>query len=121
MKTAFAIIGAVIVFIALTVGIYTCNKVKENTTDNAFQSYEEFQSMYNTCVQLNADLCTLDSVKADDPMFAQFSKSSRINTKRQQMNRWINEYNAKSNMKNRALWKSQTLPSQLTTAQFNCY
>lgn len=56
-----------------------------------------------------------------DAMFAQFTKAQRINALQTQLNRWIEEYNAKSKMINRSLWKAGELPYQLTVTQFNCY
>jgi hypothetical protein len=56
-----------------------------------------------------------------DKMFEQFSKTQRINTLKTQLNRWVEEYNAKSKMINHSLWKSSELPYQLNTNQFNCY
>jgi len=50
-----------------------------------------------------------------------FSKSERINAIRQNMNRWIEEYNAKSRMITRSAWKSGSLPYQLSTSDFSCY
>lgn len=83
--------------------------------------YEEFQEINNTCTKLNLDLCNMKDLPETDKMFEQFSKAQRINTLRTQINRWTEEYNAKSKMWNRSLWKSNQLPYQLTTSQFNCY
>jgi hypothetical protein len=89
--------------------------------DNAIINYEEFQSMYNACNQINTDLCTVKDVPDTDKMFEQISKQQRITGLKQKLNRWVEEYNAKSKMFNRSLWKSNDLPYQLTTNQFNCY
>lgn len=121
MKNTLITIGAVLLLIILSAGIYTCNKVKENTTDNAFANYEEYQEIYNTCQKLNTDLCNIQDVPSDDKMFEQFSKSQRLTGIKQNLNRWIEEYNAKSKMWNRSLWKSKTLPYQLSKENFPCY
>ena len=128
MKT-FGIITAIILAIVL-ISIFgffgtTCNnaqtQVQDHVINNAFDSYEEFQSIYNTCTALNNDLGSIRSVDPKDPMFDQFSKEQRIVGIKSKLNRWIEEYNAKSNMKNRALWKSKTLPPQLSTDDFKNY
>lgn len=89
--------------------------------DNGIVHYEEFQELYNTCVKLNTDLCNMKDVAETDVMFQQFSKAQRINTIKSQLNRWTEDYNAKSKMWNRSLWKSNSLPYQLSTSQFSCY
>jgi hypothetical protein len=83
--------------------------------------YEEFQSIYNTCAKLDNDLKVMRAVPEDDKMFEQFSKNQRITGLQANLNRWIEEYNAKSRMINHSLWKSSTLPQQLTTNQFPSY
>jgi len=91
------------------------------TTDKAFIRYEEYQEMYNACTKLNTDLCRMKEIAEDDVMFAQFSKAQRVLAIQTQLNRWIEEYNAKSKMWNRALWKSNELPYQLSVEKFSCY
>ena len=89
--------------------------------DTAISNYEEFQEIYNTCSKINTDLGTIRAVDANDRMFDSFSKQAMIAQKRQQMSRWVEDYNAKSKMWNRALWKSSTLPYQLQVTDFNNY
>lgn len=89
--------------------------------DSGIVHYEEFQEIYNTCYKLNTDLCNMKSVPESDKMFEQFSKAQRLNTLRSQLNRWVEDYNAKSKMFNRSLWKSSSLPYELNVNQFNCY
>ena len=96
-------------------------KTKEAThIDDAVQNYEQFQEIYNTCVKLNTDLCNYKDLPEKDVMFEQFSKAQRILAIKTQLNRWVEDYNAKSKMWGRALWKSNALPYQLTTQEFNC-
>lgn len=94
---------------------------KATDPDHIINNYEEFQNMYNTCLKLDADLKTIRATPDGDPMFAQFSKGAMIVAKRQQMTRWVNEYNAKSKMINRNLWKSNALPYQLHEEDFPNY
>lgn len=89
--------------------------------DSAVIHYEDFQEIYNSAQALNQKLCNIASVKESDAMFRDFSKAAQINGLRNNLTRWIEEYNAKSKMWNRALWKSATLPYQLSTADFSCY
>jgi hypothetical protein len=107
--------------IVLSTGGYIVHKMREATRiDTAVQNYEEFQEIYNTCTKLNTDLCNMKDVPEDDPMFDQFSKAQRILTLRTNLNKWIEEYNAKSKMWGRSLWKSSSLPYQLSNQEFNC-
>lgn len=99
---------------------FLCNRTA-TTVDNGIIHYEEFQELYNTCVKLNTDLCNMKELPETDKMFEQFSKAQRLNTLRTQLNRWVEDYNAKSKMWNRSLWKSNSLPYLLQTNQFNCY
>ena len=89
--------------------------------DNGIIHYEEFQELYNTCSKINTDLCNMKDLPDTDKMFEQFSKAQRINTLRTNLNRWVEDYNGKSKMFNRGIWKSSALPYQLQTNQFNCY
>ena len=89
--------------------------------EDAVINYEAYQEIYTTTKKINTDLCSMRQLPDNDPMFAQFSKAQRINQQKNQLNRWVEEYNAKSKMINRSLWKSGELPYQLTVEQFNCY
>jgi hypothetical protein len=117
-RMVYWVIGLVIV---LSVGGFIIHKFREATrVDTAVQNYEEYQEIYNTCVKINMDICNMKDVPETDPMFSQFSKAQRILTLRTNLNRWIEEYNAKSKMWGRALWKSNSLPYQLSNQEFNC-
>lgn len=103
-----------------TIGFFV-NKAKEATRiETAVQNYEEFQEIYNTCVKLNQDLCNYKDLDENDKMFEQFSKTQRILQIKTQLNRWVEDYNAKSKMWGRSLWKSSSLPYQLTNQEFTC-
>jgi hypothetical protein len=91
------------------------------TADNAIVHYEEFQRIYNATQALNEKLCTMNKIPETDVMFKDFSKAAQMNGLRNNLNRWIQEYNAKSNMWNRSLWKSKELPYELKTSDFSCY
>ena len=106
--------------IVLSIGGFLWSRAVQSA-DTAILRYEEFHEVYNTAQKLNQDLCVLGKTPANDPMFEQFSKSQRMNGARQTMNRWVAEYNAKSAMWNRALWKSDSLPYRLESNQFPCY
>lgn len=92
-----------------------------NVVDTAFIRYEEFQEIYNTCEKINTDLGIIHRVDENDKMFEQFSKAQRIAALQSNLNRWVEDYNAKSKMWNRSIWKSSTLPYQLTVQQFSNY
>jgi len=89
--------------------------------DAIITNYEQFQELYNTCQKLDADLNTICLTPDGDAMFAQFSKGAMIAAKRQQMTRWVQEYNAKSKMVTRNYWKSGSLPYQLSEENFPHY
>jgi hypothetical protein len=120
-KLLLWIIGLVIV---LSVGgwlIARPAKIAEKVIDDSLVNYEEFQEIYNTCQKINADLATIRAIPDDDKAFSAFSKQQQIAAKKQQMTRWVEEYNAKSKMWNRAMWKSNTLPYQLRAEDFSNY
>jgi hypothetical protein len=117
-RMVYWVIGLVIV---LSIGGFVVHKFREAThVDTAVLNYEEYQEIYNTCVKINTDICNMKDVPETDPMFSQFSKAQRILALRTNLNRWIEEYNAKSKMWGRALWKSSSLPYQLSNQEFNC-
>jgi hypothetical protein len=115
------ILGTLIIFSIIGFGFRACNKAEEAThLKDAVIVYEEFQEIYNTCSKLNTDLCNMKALDEKDVMFEQFSKAQRVNTIKTQLNRWVEDYNAKSKMFGRSLWKSNQLPYQLTNEQFSC-
>jgi IS1 family transposase len=79
----------------------------ERTVDSGIVHYEEFQEIYNTCQKINTDLATIKAIPDDDKAFSAFSKQQQIAAKKQQLTRWVEEYNAKSKMWNRSMWKSK--------------
>ena len=120
----FGIIGIVILSIAIMIGLwifghsmYHADKIAQN----AIVNYEEFQEIYNTCRKINSDLGNIKGVPSTDKMFDMTSKEAMLVSKRQQMNRWVEEYNAKSKMWNRNVWKSDKLPYQLSANEFSNY
>lgn len=121
MKTFFIIAGIVVCLVILSIFSYTIGLFKTNVTDSAFIRYEEYQEIFNTCQKLNTDLGIIKGLSETDKMFEQFSKEQRISTIKMQLNRWVEDYNAKSKMWNRSLWKSGTLPYQLSVNQFSNY
>lgn len=89
--------------------------------DNGIIHYEEFQEIYNTCQKLNTDLAIMQQTPETDKQFEQFTKTQRLNSIKQNLNRWVEDYNAKSKMWNRSIWKSNSLPYQLDVNQFSNY
>jgi len=111
----------IVTFLFVVSGIGWFFSRSTTVIDNAIIKYEEFQEIYNTCAKINSDLATIKSLPSEDKMFSQFSKEALITNKKQQMTRWIEEYNAKSKMWNRSMWKSGKLPYQLNTNDFENY
>ena len=126
LKAIFGTLGVIIlisIFFFFT-GIVGkgCNQaVKATHIDDAVENYEEFQSIYNTCVKLNTDLCSKREIPDTDRGFDQISKPQQVFAIKANLNRWVEEYNAKSKMWGRSLWKSSKLPFELSTNEFNCY
>jgi hypothetical protein len=112
------VIGLSIVLSIFGLGVRSCKKATH--IEDAVIVYEEYQEIYNTCSKLNTDLCNMKSLPEDDKMFEQFSKAQRILAIQTNLNRWVEEYNSKSKMWGRNLWKSNELPYQLNVNQFNC-
>jgi hypothetical protein len=88
---------------------------------DAVVNYDNFQETYNTCVKLNNDLAIIQETPDTDAQFSQFSKAQRINAIKINLNRWIEDYNAKSKEIDKNLWKSSSLPYQLKTTDFSNY
>ena len=126
MKTVLSFLG---IFILVSLFLFTTGvvgkgynqAVKATHIDNATIVYEEYQEIYNTTTRLNTDLGNMQTLPENDKMFEQFSKAQRINTIKTQLNRWVEDYNAKSKMWGKSLWKSQSLPYQLDVNQFSNY
>lgn len=116
-----SIIKIAVLLLILLASLFVITHTKKAThLDDAVLNYEQYQDLYNTCQKINTDICNMKDVPEQDIMFAQFSKAQRINTLRSQLNRWIEDYNAKSNMWGRQLWKSSSLPYQLSQTDFPC-
>jgi uncharacterized protein YajQ (UPF0234 family) len=122
-------IGVLIVFAFLLLGVIgfgvkSCSIAEKHVTnsmDNAVITYDDYQDIYNTCIQLNNDLKVIKDTPDSDSQFTQFSKAQRVNAIKQNLNRWIAEYNAKSKHIDKKWWKSNTLPQELTTNLFSNY
>lgn len=127
MKTFGKISLGVLAIIVLTVigfGVRSCSIAQKHVTnsmENAVISYDEYQDIFATCEQINSDLGVVKETPETDTQFSQFSKQQRINAMKQQLNRWINEYNAKSKHIDKKWWKSSELPYSLQTNQFSNY
>lgn len=120
------IFGCIALTILCIVVLWAIGKGRQATdkvtnVETAFINYEEFFEIHNTCLKIDQDLGVMRSLPDSDKMFEQFSKNQRINTLQLQMNRWIQDYNAKSAMWHRGLWRSAALPYQLETNQFKNY
>jgi hypothetical protein len=118
------VLGVVILLGALgwVFGMFsTAGDLAQKQLENSVTNYEEFQSIFNTCQKINTDMGAIKQVPDSDPMFSQFSKNAQLQAKRQQLTRWVEEYNAKSRMVNRAMWKSSSLPYQLSVNDFSNY
>lgn len=112
------IVWIILVLSVVSVGGWMLSRAV-STADQAVLRYEEFQEIFNTCQKINTDLDTIRAVPEDDRMFASFSKAAMVAQKKQQLSRWVEEYNAKSRMWNRALWKSSSLPYELNVGSFS--
>jgi len=101
----------IVIVVGLSIGGWMLTRVSKAThAEDAVIVYEEYQEIYNTCSKLNTDLCNMKSLDEKDVMFEQFSKAQRVNTIKTQLNKWVEDYNAKSKMWGRSLWKSSALP-----------
>ena len=112
----------IVIVVGLSIGGWMLTRVSKAThAEDAVIVYEEYQEIYNTCSKLNTDLCNMKELDEKDVMFEQFSKAQRVNTIKTQLNKWVEDYNAKSKMWGRSLWKSSSLPCELNVNDFNCY
>ncbi len=117
-RIVYWFIGLSIVLSVVGLGVRSCKKATH--VEDVVIIYEEYQEIYNTCSKLNTDLCNMKSLPDEDKMFEQFSKAQRILAIQTNLNRWVEEYNSKSKMWGRSLWRSKNLPQQLNVNQFNC-
>jgi len=99
----------------------TARRSADKVVGDPIASYEDFQEIWNSCQKLNTDLGTLRAIDERDRMFDQFSKSSLVAAKKQKLAGLVEEYNGKSKMWNRAVWKSKSLPYQLDVNDFPNY
>lgn len=113
--------------ILLSVVFFTCNSCSifaghaTKSMQDAVINYDNFQDTYNTCQKLNTDLGILQATPDTDKQFDQFSKTQRINAVKMQLNRWVEDYNAKSKEIDKNLWKAKALPYQLSVTDFSNY
>ncbi len=110
-----------VVFLLVVSGVVVFINKTTRTVEKGIVQYEQFQDIYNTCNKINTDICNKLGINDDDQMFENFSKSSQLYTLQTNLNRWVEEYNAKSKTWTRSMWKSKTLPYQLSVEDFDCY
>ena len=121
--TVLVLLG-IVALVVIGFGVRSCSIARNHaykSMENAVIFYDEYQDIYATCKQINTDLGVIKETPETDKQFEQFSKQQRINTLKQNLNRWVNEYNAKSKHIDKKWWKSSELPHTLTTAEFNNY
>ena len=127
MKTFGYIVFGLLIVVGLSIfgfGVRSCSIGEQhvsNSMENAVISYDEYQDINATCVKLNEDLGIIRETPESDKQFEQFSKAQRINTIKQNLNRWVNEYNSKSKHIDKKWWKSNDLPYNLSVEQFSNY
>ena len=122
MKLFFKIFGFIAAVSLASWSITVFFRTADTVIANAPVRYEEYEEIYQSCQKISDDLCVLDKVPANDPMFATgFNKAQRMSTLRMSLNRWTTDYNGKSRMITRSLWKSGALPYQLQTSAFPCF
>jgi|ERR1700722_3432546 len=113
--------------IILSVFLFTCGIIcagaahVQKSVEDAVISYDDYWDMYHTCEKLNTDLGIIETTPDNDKQFEQFSKSQRENAIKQNLNRWVQEYNAKSKHIDKRYWKSPDLPYELSVNNFSNY
>ena len=126
MKARYIAAG-ILGMILLMAVLFTCNIISigashvTKSVENAVISYDEYQDIYATCKKINTDLGVVKATPDNDKQFEQFSKSQRLNSLRMNLNRWVEEYNAKSQHIDKKFWKSSELPYRLEVTQFENY
>lgn len=119
MKNVLIGFGALVLIIGAIFLVKSFAVVDKVTDpDHIIASYEEFQNMYNTCQKICDDISVLKSSNVTSE--SGFSKEDRMVALKNNLNRWIQEYNSKSRQLTRNKWKNTELPYQLSTEYFNC-
>jgi hypothetical protein len=127
MKTSRIVVIVILCIIAVSIlGFFgkTCSIAQKHvykSMEDAVISYDEYQNIYNTCKQIDLDISVVAAMPDNDASFAQFSKAQRLAALKQNMNRWVTEYNAKSAHIDKGIWKSPSLPHTLTVESFPNY
>lgn len=109
-----------IVLVVLLSFMGWCGQQASKVAAPAVERYEEFQSMYNAAEASYQKMCQIERIPADDKMFDLISKAAQLQAQQSILTRWINEYNAKSKMWTRSVWKGGKLPYELSASSFNC-
>lgn len=126
LSIGFKAFGVIMALIILSLVVKTCSAGmgvfdKTVNSDNIIESYEEYEEMYSTCEKICDDIRILSLVSAEEyNKDTGFSKSERLIALKANLNRWIREYNAKSRMFRKNMWKSKKLPHQLSISHFDC-
>lgn len=116
-KLLWWIVGFVVLVSCISGGFYYLRV----TGEKAIVHYEEFYEIQGTCKKISTDICNLQSVSDTSKTFSRISKEERLLALRNQLNRWVSEYNAKSQMITRNIWKSSDLPYTLSVQDFACH
>jgi hypothetical protein len=105
----------ILIALILLIGAYFLFKPviladKVTNTDNIITSYEEFYSLYESCKEVCFNLNVLEQTTEE---VQGFSKAERILALQMRLSNLVKEYNAKSKMKTKNLWKADDLPYQI--------
>jgi hypothetical protein len=116
MKFWITVLG---VLLAVSILVFVLNRTVQ-TVDTGLVRYQEFQEIYGTCESLKTKICNLKEIPEKDKMFNDISKDAQLTGLRNNLARWVNEYNSKSKLINFSVWKSDRLPYTLAVENFDC-
>lgn len=120
-KSLFPSIGYTFVLLILGIGVMSllpsCGVISHVTsTQSIIQNYENYYTMNNDIKAMAGNVKILkqkfDRLKPGDPGYDQ--ANIEYTGAQMNLNNMISEYNAKSKMITRSLWKAQDLPYQMT-------
>ena len=83
--------------------------------------YADSYTLKKKCDLIGKDLCVLKGLNDTIIAYNHYSKANTMQNKRIELERYVNEYNEKSECCTRFTWNNDTLPYKLSVNNYKCY